>query len=250
MDNAVSIITGAGTGIGRALALKLSDNAHSVIAVGRRAEPLAELASQHSHIQACPADVSTPAGLEAIETAVADRSVRYLVHNAGVLEPVGPLLEQSADALRQSLAVNVEAPLALSARLRPAMMAGGRILHISSGAAHRALPGWGAYCLSKAALHMAYQVIAAELADNDIAIGSLRPGVVDTPMQALIRAQSVEDFPAVESFRAMKAQGDLTDAQTVAVFIEAVLSLPDAQAFSAKEWDIRVDGEALLGYPP
>lgn len=246
MHEAVSIITGAGSGIGRALALKLAASDHQIIAVGRRVEPLAQLAAQHDLIKACPADVSTPSGRQAIEAALAQRSVRYLVHNAGVLEPVGPLLEQSADALRQSLAINVEAPLALSARLRASMMPGGRILHISSGAAHRALPGWGAYCLSKAALHMAYQVIAAELANSDLAIGSLRPGVVDTPMQALIRAQSADDFPAVESFRAMKAQGDLTQAEDVARFIEAVLTQTDAQSFSAKEWDIRVDADAVL----
>lgn len=246
MSTMVHVITGAGSGIGRALALRLAHDGEAVIAVGRREQPLSTLADTNSLIEPCPADVSTPAGQAAIEAALGDRAIGYLVHNAGVLEPVGPLLAQSAEAIRASLAINVEAPLALSARLRPRMRAGGRILHLSSGAAHRGLPGWGAYCLSKSALNMAYQVLAEELADSDIAIGSLRPGVVDTPMQALIREQSSADFPAVESFRAMKAEGELASAETVAAFTVAVLRLPDAQAFSAKEWDIRVDGASLM----
>jgi NAD(P)-dependent dehydrogenase (short-subunit alcohol dehydrogenase family) len=86
---------------------------------------------------------------------------------------------------------------------------------------------------------MAYQILRQELADRDIAVGSVRPGVVDTPMQALIRAQTQEDFPAVERFRALKAMGELTSAEDAAAFIEAVVNLRDAQRFSEAEWDIR-----------
>ena len=233
------VITGAGSGIGRALAERLAGNGTRVLAVGRRKAPLQALATAVSGVEACAADVATTAGHAAIQDAVGDRSVRWLVHNAGVLEPVGPLLEQSAEAIRAALAVNLEAPIALSRALLPAMAPQGRILHVSSGAAHRALAGWGAYCISKAGLYMAYQVLREELAGRGIAVGSLRPGVVDTPMQGLIRAQAAEDFPAVAHFRALKAAGELSDPAEVADFMEAVLRLPDATRFSAGEWDIR-----------
>ncbi|WP_235012768.1 SDR family NAD(P)-dependent oxidoreductase [Spiribacter roseus] len=238
MPEGVVVITGAGTGIGRALAIHYADRAQSVLAIGRREAPLQALADEYPLVRAVPADVASDAGRAAIIEALGDQPIRALVHNAGVLEPVGPLLEQSAEALRSHLAVNLEAPIALSRALRGRMANNGRILHVSSGAAHRAMPGWGAYCISKAALHMAYQVLKAEMGNAAVHVGSLRPGVVDTPMQSLIRSQSVEDFPAVENFRALKANDALTAPARVATFMAAVLALP-GERFSEQEWDIR-----------
>ena len=241
----VSVITGGGTGIGRALALRLAGRGHIVVVAGRRRSPLDALAALQAGIEPCPADISTEEGQAALRAAVGERPVRFLVHNAGVLDPVGPLLSQSAQAIRRSLAINLEAPIALTRLMRPQMEEGGRILNISSGAAHRALPGWGAYCTSKAALYMVYEVLKQELAGSGVAIGSLRPGVVDTPMQSLIRAQDASDFPAVERFRALKETGGLTSPEAVARFIDAVLEVP-AERFSAAEWDIREHWDAVI----
>ncbi|MEX0386253.1 SDR family NAD(P)-dependent oxidoreductase [Spiribacter onubensis] len=245
MTQTVSVITGGGTGIGRALALRLAGQGDAVVVAGRRAEPLEELADRQAGIEPCQSDVSTEEGQAALQAAVGGRAVRFLVHNAGVLAPVGPLLAQPAEAIRQSLAINVEAPIALTRRLRERMGEGARILNISSGAAHRALPGWGAYCTSKAALYMVYEVLRQELVGTGIAIGSLRPGVVDTPMQSLIRAQDESDFPAVERFRALKEMGELTRPADVARFIDAVLGLP-AETFSRQEWDIREHWDEVI----
>ena len=246
MTDALSVITGGGSGIGRALALQLAGQGDAVLIVGRRRAPLEAVAAESERIEACAADIAAEPGQAALIEALGDRRVTRLVHNAGVLSPVGPLLDQSAAAIRQSLAINLEAPIALTRRLRGHFGGDARVLHISSGAAHRALPGWGAYCTSKAALYMVYEVLKAELADRDIAIGSLRPGVVDTPMQALIRAQDPADFPAVERFRALKETGELISAEDSARFIAAVLALP-AERFSAAEWDIREHWAALIG---
>lgn len=235
----LAVITGASSGIGEALAKRLAGEGRQVLAVARRAGPLAALAQENDRIQPCAADVAEPAGRAAIADATGNNPVALLVHNAGVLEPVGPLVEQQTEALRHALSINLEAPIALTQALLPQMPVGARVLHISSGAAHRALPGWGAYCISKAGLHMAYQILRQELAGHGIAVGSLRPGVVDTPMQALIRAQNEHDFPAVDRFRALKEMGELTSAEAAAEFIDAVLSIPDDGRFSAEEWDIR-----------
>ncbi len=240
----VVVLTGASSGIGHALAMRLAAS-HTVIAVARRQAALQQLATGQPGIEPCIADVADPADRARIAAAVGDRRVGYLIHNAGTLEPVGPLLEQSTDAIRQSLAVNVEAPIALSQALFDHMATGARILHISSGAAHRALAGWGAYCTSKAALYMVYEVLKAELGNRGVAIGSLRPGVVDTPMQALIREQTPEDFPAVDQFRAMKANQQLTTPDDCARFIAAVLLETDAARFTKREWDIREDWHSV-----
>lgn len=233
-----AIVTGAGTGLGRAMALKLAAEGIPVIGVGRRVEPLETLEEEaRGEITPLSADVGLPEGRQAIVDAVGQGSrVRYLIHNAGVLEPVGPLAEISLKDWRYIQAINVEAPLFLTQQLLP-VLTGGRILHISSGAAHRSIPGWGAYCTSKAALHMLYLVLRDELAARDIAVGSLRPGVVDTPMQALIREQPESRFPAVERFRALKTQGALHAPDAVAAFALHLLTEIDAEHFSAQEWE-------------
>lgn len=139
----------------------------------------------------------------------------------------------------------MEAPLFLTQTLLPLFAPNARVLTISSGAAHRPLRGWGAYCATKAGAYMLYQLLAEELRDRDIAVGSLRPGVVDTPMQDHIRELSPADFPAVERFRALKAEGGLVDPSDVALFARRLLMLNDRARFSSGEWDIREHWEAL-----
>lgn len=233
-----AIITGAGTGLGRAIATKLADTGLRVIGVGRRLEPLESLEDESAgSITGVAADVGTPEGRQAIVDALGpEDAVRCLVHNAGVLEPVGPLSRVSLRDWHYIQAINVEGPLFLTQALLPRLK-GGRVLHMSSGAAHRSIPGWGPYCTSKAALHMLYMVLRDELAAEDVAVGSLRPGVVDTPMQALIREQAREDFPAVERFRELKESGQLNDPDAVAAFTVRLLTEVDAAAFSAEEWE-------------
>lgn len=239
------VITGASSGIGAAFA-KLMAEDHSVLAIARREAPLKALSQAQNNIKPCAADVSTPQGQAAIRAALGEARVKYLVHNAGVLTPIGPLLSQTPEAIRQSLAINVEAPIALTRQCQKQLSPGARILNISSGAAHSAYAGWGAYCMGKAALFMAYEILKQELAENDAYIGSLRPGVVDTPMQTLIREQTAESFPAVEAFRALKADGALTSASDVARFMRAVLETTSNDRFEAQEWDIRAHWDALM----
>ncbi|WP_290650772.1 SDR family NAD(P)-dependent oxidoreductase, partial [Aquisalimonas sp.] len=129
-----------------------------------------------------------------------------------------------------------EAPLFLTQALLDRLQGGGRVLHISSGAAHHGYAGWGSYCASKAALHMIYQVLREELQDRGIAVGSVRPGVVDTPMQALVREQPPERFPMVQRFLDLHATGQLEDPQDVARFTAWLLLDVDETAYSAEEW--------------
>ena len=172
--NPLALVTGAGTGIGRALALRLIARGCDVLALGRRAAPLESLAAEH------PGRVTT-------------------------------------------LALDVS----------------GRVLHISSGAAHRALAGWGPYCMSKAALHMLTQCWNAELGPRNVLVGSARPGVVDTPMQETIRGLTSEDFPDVEAFRRMKREGALLPPEDVARFLAWMLLDANAEQFAGAERDIR-----------
>ncbi|EAR22131.1 SDR family oxidoreductase [Nitrococcus mobilis] len=235
----LAVVTGGGTGIGRAMVQRLAAGGLTVLAIGRRSGPLEALAqARPDRVETRAADVATPEGREQVAEAVAGRRVRYLLHNAGVLEPVRPLAAVGLEEWRYAQAVNVEGPLFLTQRLLPSL-SGGRILHISSGAAHYPLAGWGAYCTAKAALYMLYQVLDMELRSHGIAVGSVRPGVVDTPMQALIREQDSERFPEVERFRELERTGGLESPDTVADFVWQLLTRTTADEFAAQEWDIQ-----------
>jgi benzil reductase ((S)-benzoin forming) len=232
----LAVISGGGTGLGRAIAIELSRRGYPLLIVGRRREPLAETAAAvETACDVVSADLASEEGRVDVVRAVGERAVALLVHNAAVLTPVGPLADVGVQEWRQAMQVNLEAPLFLTQALLP-RLAGGRVLHISSGAARSPLAGWGAYCVSKAALLMLYQMWNAER--DDIAVGSVRPGVVDTPMQSLIREQDEARFPAVERFRQLKAQGQLRTPEEVASFIGWLLTEMPPDDFAAQEWDI------------
>ncbi len=237
MDRQLAVVTGGGTGLGRSICHALAGRGMDVLAVGRRRRPLEETSEVNPQcILPLPADVAEIEGRDAIRRAVGERSVRCLVHNAGVLEPVGPLAGVDLHQWRRAQSINVEAPLFLSQALLDCLP-GGRILHISSGAAHNGYVGWGTYCASKAALYMLYRVLSMELADRDIAVGSLRPGVVDTPMQALIRSQSPEAFPGVDKFLELHAAGRLEDPDRVAAFTAWLLLDVPVEQYRRDEWN-------------
>ncbi len=236
----LAIITGAGSGIGKALALRLAEKNVDVIAVGRRISKLESTQKENpARIKIVQADVGNDDGREKIVNAIpSGQTLKYLVHNAAVLDPVIPLSRININDWRIHQAINVEGPLFLTQKLLPSIN-GGRILHISSGAAHHPYSGWGAYSTSKAALYMLYLVLREELKDSDIRIGSIRPGVVDTPMQDKIREVPESDFPALQKFINLKEQNKLSAPSIVAKFISWILLETADDEFSAREWDIR-----------
>lgn len=219
------VVTGTSRGLGRALAERIArdpDNHLVTLArPGREAVPGAV---------ALEADLADPAALEAacdrLEAAIAGR--RYakavLVNNASLVEPVGPLEAVDGAALARNLEVNLVAPMRLMGRfLRMTRDAAElvRIVNISSGAGRRPIAGWSAYCAAKAGLDMASRVVAAEAKARGerVEVASLAPGVIDTGMQATVRAADARDFPDVERFRAMKAEGALRAPDDVAADI-------------------------------
>ncbi|ABM60804.1 SDR family NAD(P)-dependent oxidoreductase [Halorhodospira halophila] len=238
-ENELVVVTGGGSGLGRALVRGLARDGAQVLTVGRRPEALAETATADSdRIRTLSADIAHADERGHIIEAAQGYTVRAVIHNAGLLDPVGPLKDVDLDAWRKAMAVNVEAPVFLSQGLLPLMEPGSRILHISSGAAHKPSMGWGAYCTSKAALFMVYQIYREELWREGILVGSVRPGVVDTPMQDHIRTQTPERFPAVDRFIKLKQNGQLHSPEDAADFILwALLETGDKQ-FIEHEWNI------------
>ena len=233
------LITGGGTGIGRALAERFADKGWQVTIVGRRLDLLQEVVNEYpDRIKGISADVGKIQDRQKI-VAEANGAFDLLVHNAAVLGPVGPILAQYVEDWRSHMATNVEGPLFLTQAFLPSLVENSRVVHISSGAAHQGIPGWGMYCTSKAALFMLGQLLKDELAQRNIWFGSVRPGIVDTPMQAEIRALKPENFPMVEQFRQYKATGALVTSELVAQYLEWLLLEVPGPQLGEREWDIR-----------
>lgn len=240
------IVTGASRGLGRSIATDLARRGADVVATARSAELLSDLADDVEGVEVVAGDITDPTTRrEVVDLALARfGSVDGLVNNAGTLDPVARIHDATDDAWAESLAVNVIAPVALTALALPALRAvGGRVVNVSSGVANRPVVGWGAYCTAKAALKMATEVLAKE--EPDITALSVRPGVVDTAMQAEIRkvGASVMTPEGHERFLDLHDTGQLLDPAVPGSAIAAlVLHAPASMSGSFVSWD---DDEVL-----
>jgi NAD(P)-dependent dehydrogenase (short-subunit alcohol dehydrogenase family) len=211
-----AIVTGQSRGLGAAVAATLLTCGIPVLGISRRGN--AGLAAAHGDtLSEVGLDLADSAALacwldgSALADFAGTADTLLLVNNAGLLAPVGSLHAQPPLAIAQAVSCNVAAALMLAAAAAQAVVGRAelRVLHISSGAGRNAIPGWSVYGAGKAALdHHARAVTADDV--PDIRICSLAPGVIDTDMQAQIRATSVENFPLRGKFESLKANGGLS----------------------------------------
>lgn len=186
-ESRVGIVTGAGSGIGRALAVSLAGKGWRLVAVGRRAAHLAETAAAFPPEAVCQLveDVGAPGAGERVVAAAVDRFGRVdaLVNNAGVARFAALADSTSAEA-ELMMRTNLLGPLALI-RAAAAELAGrhGVIVNVGSIGGVLALPGRAAYGASKAALHHLTRSLARELAP-EIRVNAVLPGAIDTEMYA------------------------------------------------------------------
>lgn len=232
----IHIVTGASSGVGRALCLELSRGGRQVLGIARRADELSRLLQeQPEHLRVLSADLADPAGRAQIADYVRNRySVATLTHSAAIAT-LQPLKGLALEEYRRMMAINLEAPLFLTQALLPHCIPGARILHLSSGAAHRPMAGSGAYCISKAGLLMAYRMWNVEYPGGEILCGSAMPGVVDGPMQDRARAS---DLPFAGIFWEFKASGRLIPPARVGEFLAWLLLSTTNAEFVAQDWNI------------
>lgn len=230
------VITGGGTGIGRALAKALVARSQSVLIVGRRPEPLKEMAHTSSQVEYVCADVSSPEGRMQIMSALqAHDKLAGLIHNAGIIDPILPMSELDESAWRAVMATNLDAPFFLTQALKNKLI-GGRVLHIGSGAAHFPVGGWAPYCVSKAGLSMLTRCWQLEC--PEIATACVMPGIIDTDMQATIRASTRMTEEKHAFFVNLKQKQQLLSAKQVASFLTWLLLDVEKTEYCSKEWDI------------
>jgi NAD(P)-dependent dehydrogenase (short-subunit alcohol dehydrogenase family) len=216
MSDPTVIVTGASRGLGAATARLVAQLGANVVLMARTEESLQALADeieQHSgHVLVVAGDVSQPQDCQEVIQRSLERfgHIDGLVNNAGILEPIGPISEADAEAWHENWAINVLGPVMMCQAALPHLRARkGRVINVSSGAAINAVEGWGAYCLSKAAINHLTRMLAAE--EPEVTSISFRPGVVDTEMQATIRERGSEGMPPAEHERFVRyhEQGDL-----------------------------------------
>jgi NAD(P)-dependent dehydrogenase (short-subunit alcohol dehydrogenase family) len=226
-----AIVTGHSKGLGAAIAAELLGRGIPVLGLARSGAPgLAErfpglLAEREVDLSDSAALTAWLAG-GALASYLQGEGAVLLVNNAGVVWPVGPLAAQDPlDAVR-AVTLNVAAPLALAAAtMRASPDAHRRILHVSSGAGRGAYPGWSVYCATKAALDRHAEAVALD-GDPALRICSLAPGVIDTGMQAEIRATPEARFPMKERFVQLKQEGALSSPEACAAKLVDYLLAP------------------------
>lgn len=217
-----AILTGHSRGLGAAIAENLLSRQIPVLALARTKN--IELAQRFpailTQIELNLADSTALAQWladDTLRTYLNDCKTALLINNAGVVHPVGPLDLQDVTTIARAVALNVAAPMMLASAVAAATpdASDRRILHVSSGAARSPYPGWSVYCATKAALDQHARAAALDKT-RALRICSLAPGIIDTDMQADIRATSLEQFPLREKFDLLKRNGELVSPQSCA----------------------------------
>ncbi len=264
LTDKVAVVTGGGRGIGRAAAVQLAQAGAAVVVTARTAgeveQTVAHIEQDGGRALAFPADVTDWEAMTRLAEATRAEfgPADILVANAGILGPIGDSWTLDPAAWAKNVTVNVSGTFNTIRAFLPEMVSRkqGVLIFVSSGAANRPVPGWNAYCASKAGVEHFARTLTAELEQkkSDVRVYTFYPGVVSTAMQEEIRSTSAEEFAAVDNFRAYHQQGVLRPPEEPGTVIRW-LATPAAadlhgQAASIDDNAIRERVAADLEIPP
>lgn len=206
-----ALVTGGGTGVGKAIALALAEAGHDVTICGRRAEVLDEVAALHPAIHAETADVTDEESVAALyEKATAARGAfGIVVANAGAGESA-PAHRTSLDLWQRTLDVNLTGSfLTVRPAIEPMKRArAGRIVFIASIAGLKGAAYVSAYVAAKHGVVGLTRALALELAKSGVTVNAVCPGYVETPMLERTLANIMEKTGRSEAEARAELAGD------------------------------------------
>jgi C-7 ketoreductase len=226
-----AVVTGGGTGIGRAVARAFAERGHAVLVVGRTEDTLNETARGYHTISPLVADITEAGAAERIVATALDRHSRIdvLVNNAATALPLA-LADTSGETVRLQFATNVIAPVDLTRCAVEALAATrGTVVNVGTAGALglRAWPNNGVYGATKVALDFLTRTWAVELAPRGVRVVGVAPGVADTGI-GVRNGQSEEEYAGFLKLMGDRAPaGRVGSAEEIATWI-ARLTEPEA----------------------
>jgi NAD(P)-dependent dehydrogenase (short-subunit alcohol dehydrogenase family) len=249
MPPAVVFVTGAGRGVGRAIALRFARDGFAVAVSGRSESPVHSVAQEIQALggDALPlqCDVTSQPAVASAVAAAEDRlgPIDVLVNNAGIAESA-PFATMDAALWERTLAVNLTGTYLCMRVVLPGMFErrGGRIINIASIAGKVGYPYTAAYCASKHAVLGLTRAVALEAAARNVTVNAICPGWLDTDMTARSIARIVErtgrtEAEARAALERMNPHGRLISPDDVAA-VAAFLASPDAQSINGEALDV------------
>ena len=189
------VLTGAGSGIGLALAHRLAGRGDELVLLARSQARADELARTFPSAQLLVADLADPGTLNGLGRQV-DGPVDSVVHVAGVVD-LAPVERLRLAEWEEQLTVNLTAPAVLTREMLPHVRAGrGTFVFVNSSAGLTANAGWSAYAASKSGLRALADALRAEEAEHGVRVSTVYPSRTATPMQEKVHGQEGRDYDA------------------------------------------------------
>jgi NAD(P)-dependent dehydrogenase (short-subunit alcohol dehydrogenase family) len=250
LDHKIAVVTGAGRGIGEAIAIAFASKGASVALVDRDFPLVQELSkklqSNGHDALAVGADVSIAEEVSQLARVVLNRfdHVDILVNNAGLTMFV-PTSEMTENEWDRIIAVNLKGAFLCSQAVGRHMRnrKSGKMIIIASAGAHRGIPRMAAYCASKAGIISLTRALAGEWAEYNISVNSVSPGMIETSLVQKLREQSPETFAQRLKVIPLRRGGQVQDVVNLVLF----LASPDSDYITGQ--DIIIDGGLLSIHP-
>jgi NAD(P)-dependent dehydrogenase (short-subunit alcohol dehydrogenase family) len=239
-----ALITGGGTGIGAAIAARLCETGARITVVGRRPEPLQEVADGLDGAQAVPFDVTDEAAVEEGLTTATERfgPVDVLINNAGAADS-SPFARTTSDAWRAMLEVNLTGAFLVSRAVLPGMVerGWGRIVSIASTAGLKGYAYVAAYCAAKHGVIGMTRSLALEVAPKGVTVNAVCPGYTETELLGESVANIVDKTGASED----EARTQLLESNPQGRFVSPV-EVAEAAAWLVNSNAGVITGQAIV----
>ena len=223
LDGRVVIVTGASSGIGRAIAARCLAEGAAVVATGRRADALAELGAGSDRIARHAVDLTETGAPDALVDLARDQfgALHGLVHAAGTVWRNEDLRTSSDAAVRAFVEINLISTIRMARAAYGALTeaGSGSIVLVGSQLAHIGIPGYATYCAVKGGVVAFARALAIDGGPLGVRVNVVSPGVVQTPMAYVDRPDFEEAAPAIAARHPLRRIGQPEDMAGAAVFL-------------------------------